>query len=356
MPNRPYFDTHRDEGWRRCGVGRARRAADRRIRLRLEPAGRGRDPQAARGQRQGPRRDPRRRQHRAYPAQQHRSLDRGRRRAVEHQDEASLPDRSRRCARRSTCWWIAPRCTSTSTAAPGSTRPTTSTPPRSSSRRTPSYEFNIDKAIKLLDDAGWKPGADGIRAKNGVKLKAVYQTSINAPRQKTQAIVKQACQKAGIDDRDQVGHRVGVLLVGRRQPGHLSALRLRPADVHDDDDAAGPRRCSCGSSCRAKWRARRTSSRAATSPAGRARNTTSSTRRARSELDPVKRAALFIAMNDLLIKNVVVIPVVTRPERGGGGEQPARAAERLGQQYLRAAGLVSRRLKRVQSLAMKVSR
>ncbi len=30
-------------------------------------------------------------------------------------------------------------------------------------------------------------------------LKFVYQTSINAPRQKTQAIIKQACQKAGID-------------------------------------------------------------------------------------------------------------------------------------------------------------
>jgi peptide/nickel transport system substrate-binding protein len=27
----------------------------------------------------------------------------------------------------------------------------------------------------------------------------------------------------------------------------------------------------------------------------------------------VKRAALFIAMNDMVIKNVVVIPVVTRP-------------------------------------------
>ncbi len=61
------------------------------------------------------------------------------------------------------------------------------------------YEFNVDKAIKLLDDAGWKPGADGIREKNGVKLKVVFQTSINAPRQKTQAIVKQSCQKAGID-------------------------------------------------------------------------------------------------------------------------------------------------------------
>ena len=60
------------------------------------------------------------------------------------------------------------------------------------------YEFDVDKAIKLLDDAGWKPGADGVREKNGVKLHAVYQTSINAPRQKTQEIVKQACQKAGI--------------------------------------------------------------------------------------------------------------------------------------------------------------
>ena len=32
-----------------------------------------------------------------------------------------------------------------------------------------------------------------------------------------------------------------------------------------------------------------------------------------NELDPVKRAAMFIAMNDLVIKDVVVIPVVTRP-------------------------------------------
>src|SRR5688572_12292700 len=60
-------------------------------------------------------------------------------------------------------------------------------------------EFNIDKAIALLDGAGWKPGPDGIRQKDGKKLKYLYQTSINQPRQKTQAIVKQACQKAGID-------------------------------------------------------------------------------------------------------------------------------------------------------------
>ena len=51
----------------------------------------------------------------------------------------------------------------------------------------------------MLDAAGWKTGADGIREKGGKKMKFVYQTSINAPRQKEQAIVKQAAQKAGID-------------------------------------------------------------------------------------------------------------------------------------------------------------
>ena len=61
------------------------------------------------------------------------------------------------------------------------------------------YEFNVDKANDILEKAGWKKGADGIRDKDGKKLKFVYQTSINQPRQKTQAIVKQACQKAGID-------------------------------------------------------------------------------------------------------------------------------------------------------------
>src|SRR5213594_4541433 len=61
------------------------------------------------------------------------------------------------------------------------------------------WEFNVEKANQILEAAGWKRGTDGIRAKDGKKLKFVYQTSVNAPRQKTQQIVKQACAKAGID-------------------------------------------------------------------------------------------------------------------------------------------------------------
>ena len=71
-------------------------------------------------------------------------------------------------------------------------------PERFASKNT-KWEFDVGKANKLLDEAGWQRGTDGIRAKDGKKLKLVFQTSINAPRQKTQAIVKQACQKAGID-------------------------------------------------------------------------------------------------------------------------------------------------------------
>jgi peptide/nickel transport system substrate-binding protein len=51
----------------------------------------------------------------------------------------------------------------------------------------------------VLDAAGWKRGGDGIREKDGRKLRFVFQTSINSARQKAQQIVKQACQKAGMD-------------------------------------------------------------------------------------------------------------------------------------------------------------
>src|SRR5260221_13446392 len=71
-------------------------------------------------------------------------------------------------------------------------------PPRFVSHNT-HWEFSVDKPNQVLDQAGWKRGADGIREKDGKKLKFVYQSSINGPRQKNQAIVKQACQKAGID-------------------------------------------------------------------------------------------------------------------------------------------------------------
>jgi len=56
-------------------------------------------------------------------------------------------------------------------------------------------EFNADA---LLDEAGWKKGSDGVRAKDGVTMSITLSTTVNSVRQKTQQIIKDAFEKAGI--------------------------------------------------------------------------------------------------------------------------------------------------------------
>ncbi|MDS7595327.1 peptide ABC transporter substrate-binding protein [Agrobacterium tumefaciens] len=57
---------------------------------------------------------------------------------------------------------------------------------------------DLEGANKLLDDAGWVKGSDGIRAKNGVKLSFLYQTSTNSVRQATQELVKDMWSQIGV--------------------------------------------------------------------------------------------------------------------------------------------------------------
>jgi peptide/nickel transport system substrate-binding protein len=58
---------------------------------------------------------------------------------------------------------------------------------------------NVVEANKLLDDAGWVVGADGVRAKDGVRLSILYQTSTNSVRQGTQALIKQMWSAIGVE-------------------------------------------------------------------------------------------------------------------------------------------------------------
>jgi peptide/nickel transport system substrate-binding protein len=59
-----------------------------------------------------------------------------------------------------------------------------------------SWEFNLDKAKQILDEAGWTLNGD-VRSKDGVELNITYTTSINPVRQKEQAIIKQALEEIG---------------------------------------------------------------------------------------------------------------------------------------------------------------
>ncbi len=58
---------------------------------------------------------------------------------------------------------------------------------------------DIDGANKLLDEAGWVRGPDGIRAKDGVRLSILFQTSVNAVRQDYQALIKDWWSQIGVE-------------------------------------------------------------------------------------------------------------------------------------------------------------
>jgi peptide/nickel transport system substrate-binding protein len=174
------------------------------------------------------------------------------------------------------------------------------------------YEFNIDKASDILERAGWRMGPDGIRTKDGKQLKYVFQTSINQPRQKTQAIVKQACEKAGI----------GIEIKAVTASVFFSSDAANPDTYpHFYTDLqmynTGPTQPDPGiwtqqfmstevASKANKWQGRNIT-RWRSAEFDRLHN------EAEATLDPVKRAALYIKMNDLVVQQRVVIPIVYRP-------------------------------------------
>ncbi len=184
-------------------------------------------------------------------------------------------------------------------------------PPRYVSKNT-KWELNVDKANHILDQAGWKRSADGIRAKDGKKLKFVYQTSVNAPRQKNQQIVKQAAAKAGIDlELKSVVASVYFSSDAGNPDTYThfyTDLQMYTTTMTSPDPEFFMNQFTSWqvASKENKWSGRNITR-------WRSDEYDKTFRAAESELDPVKRAALFIKMNDLVIQNVVVIPVVFRP-------------------------------------------
>ena len=173
------------------------------------------------------------------------------------------------------------------------------------------WEFNVEKGIGILEAGGWKRGGDGIRAKDGKRLKMLYQTSINAPRQKNQQIVKQAAAKAGIEIEIK---SVTASVFFSSDPANPDTYPHFYSDIqmyNNGPNAPDPQYfmnqfVSWEVASKAnKWQGRNIT-RWRNEEYDRAYTA------ADSELDPVKRAALFIKMNDLIIQNVVVIPVLWR--------------------------------------------
>jgi peptide/nickel transport system substrate-binding protein len=173
------------------------------------------------------------------------------------------------------------------------------------------FEFNIEKANQILETAGWKKGSDGIRAKDGKQLKFVFQTSINAPRQKNQAVIKQACQKAGIEvelksvvasvffssdtaNPDTYAHfycdaQMFTTNMGQPDPQRFMNQFLSSEIATKDN----------------KWQGRNSSR-------WHTQEYDDLYLKAQHELDAVKRAAMFIKMNEMVVGDRYILPEVYR--------------------------------------------
>ncbi|HWN55474.1 MAG TPA: ABC transporter substrate-binding protein, partial [Methylomirabilota bacterium] len=174
-------------------------------------------------------------------------------------------------------------------------------------------EFSVDRANQVLEGAGWKRGADGLRARDGKRLKMLFQTSTNAPRQKTQAIVKQAAARAGVElelksvlasvffssdaaNPDTAAHFYADLQMYSLFMGRPDPQRFMEAFT--------------------SWQIASKENKWSLSNVTRWRNMDYDRlwRASEGELDPLKRAALMIRMNDLVVREGVVIPLLVRNE------------------------------------------
>jgi peptide/nickel transport system substrate-binding protein len=177
--------------------------------------------------------------------------------------------------------------------------------------RNSKFEFNIEKANQTLEAAGWKKGSDGIRAKDGKALKFVYQTSINAPRQKTQAIIKQACQKAGIDV--ELKSIVGSVFFSSdtanpdTYPHFYADSQMFNTTMPQADPQFFMNQYVSWQIANKdnKWQGRNVSR-------WTSKEYDEVYRQCEQELDLVKRAALFIKLNDLVVSDNYIQPLLSR--------------------------------------------
>ncbi len=72
-------------------------------------------------------------------------------------------------------------------------------PERFASKDMSCVPQDVEGAKKLLDEAGWTVGGDGVREKDGMKLHLLFQSSTNAVRQDYQALIKQWWSDVGVD-------------------------------------------------------------------------------------------------------------------------------------------------------------
>ncbi|OUL19584.1 peptide ABC transporter substrate-binding protein [Nostoc sp. RF31YmG] len=179
------------------------------------------------------------------------------------------------------------------------------------------YEFDLKKAAALLDEAGWKDSnGNGIRDKNGVELKILFQTSVNPVRQKTQEIVKQSLTSIGVGVELK---SIDSSIFFSSDPANPDTLARFQADLQmfsggnsNPDPGTYLKAWTCDEIPQKKNNWSKPNSSRYCNP-----EYDKLWQQSNTELNPEKRRQLFIQMNDLLIKEQAVIPLISRANVNG---------------------------------------
>jgi peptide/nickel transport system substrate-binding protein len=178
-------------------------------------------------------------------------------------------------------------------------------------------QFDIAKANQLLDQAGWAKGSDGIRAKAGVRMHILYQTTVNPLRQKEQDIVKSGWEQLGVEVELK---SVDASVFFSSDAGNPDTAAHFYTDVEMfTNGASSPDQTQYV----ALWTTDQIVSKANQWHGNNYHRWSNSDYDAiysqlRTETDTAKRRDLIIKANDLLVSQVVVIPLVARTQPTDG--------------------------------------
>ena len=175
------------------------------------------------------------------------------------------------------------------------------------------YEFDLEKAASLLDNAGWKDtNNNGVRDKDGVELNILFSSSVNPVRQRTQEIIKQNLETIGMSVELQ-SVEAGVYFGDPTNPDSVyrfqSDLQLFAFDSETPEPDSYMELYSCDQIAQKENQWSKENSSRYCNPEYDALLS-----QLKQETDQDKRKALFIEMNDLLIEDVALIPLVRRSD------------------------------------------
>jgi peptide/nickel transport system substrate-binding protein len=182
-------------------------------------------------------------------------------------------------------------------------------PDRFRSRNT-AWEFSLERASRILDDAGWTRGPDGVRVKNGRRMKLLFQAAAAPSVQKVQMIVKQSAAKVGIEV-EVKAIPASVFFSADTSNVDTNVRFHADLQMYTTFTSLDPQFFMAQF---VSWEIPSKENRWAGRNITRWRNEEYDRlwRMAETEMEPARRAALFIRMNDLVVQDAVVIPVTRR--------------------------------------------